>query len=156
MGSDQRWVLKTHPFITSVLSQKNAGTSIQDDINNERPLQFDVKQTFEVYSKLLHESSKEQSDRLHVKTHWKDMKHIYGIKIYSYLIFGDFLKIPVSKLEKTGDSFQVSIHFHPLKPWLQTTNNSFDVLQWLIAIKIQHYSLVFTDENTSISVLRFD
>ena len=52
----------------------------------------------------------------------------------------------VSKLEKPGQFFQVSIHFHPLHPWLQTTKNSFFALQWSLATKLQ----------TSFIVLKFD
>ena len=55
----------------------------------------------------------------------------------------------VSKREKTGQFFQVSIHFYPLHPWPQTTKNSFSALQWLLATKPQHYFLVFIDAKMS-------
>ena len=51
----------------------------------------------------------------------------------------------ISKLEKTGWFFQVSINFHPLHSWMQITKNSFSALQLLFATKLHHYFLVLSD-----------
>ena len=52
--------------------------------------------------------------------------------------------------------FQVSIQFHPLHPWLQTTKNKFNALHWLLVTKLQHYFLVFIDARSSFSILKVD
>ena len=83
------------------------------------------------------------------------MKCISATKSYSYLIFDGFLTFfVVAKLEKTGQCFQVSVHFHPLHPWPQTTKNSFSALQLTIIIvnKTTAICLVFVDAKTSFSV----
>ena len=57
--------------------------------------------------------------------------------------YNHFSKIHEEELEKTGQFFQVAIHFHPSHPQINMNDTSFCALVGLLLMKLNHYFDVY-------------